>query len=233
MGTFYVKNKEIVLPGQLLGAGKDLLLGEGTFRENEKIFASTMGLVEIKGNYVRVVPISGKYIPKPGDVVIGIIKEVQFSTWIVDINSPYTAVTPVSEAVNRFINLTSEDLARFFDVNDVVLAKVLNVTKSKIVGLTMKEKGLRKLNGGRIIEIIPTKIPRVIGKKGTMINLLKEKTGCKIVVGQNGRIWISGTPEKEDLLIRALKLIEREAHTKGLTEKVKKLLEEGQNEQSS
>jgi exosome complex component RRP4 len=70
------------------------------------------------------------------------------------------------------------------------------------------------------------KVPRVIGKNGSMIQILKNSTGCRIYVGQNGRIWIDG--ELDDIMraVRAVKLIEEEAHNLGLTEKVKKYLEE-------
>ncbi|HIJ16678.1 MAG TPA: RNA-binding protein, partial [Thermoplasmata archaeon] len=50
---------------------------------------------------------------------------------------------------------------------------------------------------------------------------------CRIYVGQNGRIWIDD--ELDDIIkaVKAVKLIEEEAHNMGLTEKIKRLLEEG------
>jgi len=82
------------------------------------------------------------------------------------------------------------------------------------------------LKGGRIIEITSSKVPRVIGKQGSMITLIKEKTECKIIVGQNGRVWISGpTPEKEILAVDVINKIEHEAHLDGLTDRIKEYLE--------
>ncbi|MEM4678854.1 MAG: KH domain-containing protein [Candidatus Jordarchaeales archaeon] len=89
----------------------------------------------------------------------------------------------------------------------------------------MKEKGLRKLEGGRLVKMAPTRIPRLIGKRGSMINMIKKQTGCQIVIGQNGLIWISGEdPEKEELVIKAIRQIEREAHTSGLTDRIRELI---------
>ena len=81
-----------------------------------------------------------------------------------------------------------------------------------------------KFKGGIIVDIAPTKVPRLIGKKGSMINMIKDKTKCKIVVGQNGLVWIKGKPDMEQLTKDTIKLIEAEAHTSGLTNKIKNKL---------
>ncbi|MEK6845605.1 MAG: KH domain-containing protein, partial [Nanoarchaeota archaeon] len=95
-----------------------------------------------------------------------------------------------------------------------------------LIDLTMKEPGLFKVSGGRVIKINNQKVPRVIGKQGSMITLIKSKTGCEITVGQNGVIWVKGTPENEMLTVRAIKLVEEKAHQEGLTEKMEKFLNE-------
>ena len=53
---------------------------------------------------------------------------------------------------------------------------------------------------------------------------IKRYTNCRIFVGRNGRIWADGTPEGIQKIERAIRLIEREAHTYGLTERVLALL---------
>ena len=92
--------------------------------------------------------------------------------------------------------------------------------------LTMKEPGLHKISGGRIIRVNSLKVPRVIGKQGSMISLVKNKTGCEITIGQNGFVWIKGTPDGELLTERAIKEIEAKSHTEGLTAQIEKFLEE-------
>lgn len=90
----------------------------------------------------------------------------------------------------------------------------------------MREPGLHKIEGGRIIKINSQKVPRVIGKQGSMISLIKEKTGSEITVGQNGLVWIVGTPDGELLAEKAVRLIEDKAHTEGLTERMQTFLEQ-------
>jgi exosome complex component RRP4 len=89
----------------------------------------------------------------------------------------------------------------------------------------MKGPGLRKLIGGRIISVNPYKVPRIIGKMGSMVNLIKDHTKCIITVGQNGLIWINGEPKNELIAVNTIRKIEREAHTSGLTDKIKEYLE--------
>jgi exosome complex component RRP4 len=87
---------------------------------------------------------------------------------------------------------------------------------------------------GQTIEVTPTKIPRVIGKKGSMITTIKNETGCQIMIGQNGRIAITGkTPEDERLAIMAIRMIEQEAHTTGLTDRVTEMLRKEKGEKSN
>ena len=77
------------------------------------------------------------------------------------------------------------------------------------------------------MEIIPSRVPRVIGRRGSMINMVKEETKCQITVGLNGRIWIIGpTPAHEEVAVLAIKKIERETHTSGLTDRVKMFIRE-------
>jgi len=54
--------------------------------------------------------------------------------------------------------------------------------------------------------------------------MLKKELDCSIFVGQNGRIWLRGDEKMMDLAIRTIFKIEREAHTSGLTDKIKEYL---------
>jgi len=112
-------------------------------------------------------------------------------------------------------------------VGDVVLLKIVGHDETMRIQVTMQDHGLRKLTGGMVIEVSPSKVPRVIGKTGSMIQMLKNMTGCRIYVGQNGRIWIDGELDNIVRAVRAIRLIEEEAHARGLTERVKQLLESG------
>ncbi|MEM2454776.1 MAG: KH domain-containing protein, partial [Candidatus Bathyarchaeia archaeon] len=82
-----------------------------------------------------------------------------------------------------------------------------------------------KITHGQIVKVSPAKIPRIIGRRASMVNLLKRETECKITVGQNGIILVSGpTPEHEKLAILAIEKISQEAHTSGLTDRISEMI---------
>lgn len=215
--------REIVIPGDLLAiTGKKA--GPGTYSEGGKIFASQLGIKSVRQDSISVVPLSGQYIPVRGDLVVGKIIDVSASNWLVDINSPYPAPLHVNEVPWR---VEFGETRKFMGVGDVVLLQISGVDEVKRISVSMQEHGLRKLTGGMVIEVSPSRVPRVIGKNGSMIQMLKNMTGCRIYVGQNGRIWIDGDLDNIVKAVQAIRMIEDEAHSLGLTEKVKSFLEQG------
>ena len=77
------------------------------------------------------------------------------------------------------------------------------------------------------MRVIPTKIPRIIGRKGSMISMIKQETGCQIILGLNGVILVTGkTPGDEELAMAVLKKIDDESHTTGLTDRITQLLKD-------
>jgi exosome complex component RRP4 len=215
--------REIVLPGTYIEERKGRKI-VNCYVEGEKVFSKVLGILKISDEEISVVPLAGKYFPKVGDRIIGRIEEIEVSGWWVDINSPYRAFLPLAEAVEEFVDVRRVDLSRFYDIDDIIFCKITKVTKNKIIQVSMKDMLARKLFGGITIKITPYKVPRVIGKGGSMIELIKKKTGSEIYVGQNGVIWIKGG--KKEKAIEAILTIEREAHISGLTEKIAKMLGE-------
>jgi exosome complex component RRP4 len=225
MGELLVEERNVVVPGQVIAKGMDYLPNVGTYRQGEDIRASRLGLVRVDGKVIKLIPLSGRYLPKAGDTIVAKITDVTMSSWMAEINSAYTAMLNVKDATAQYI-ARGADLTRYFNFGDLIVTKIVNVTSQKLVDLTMKSQGLRKLNGGRVIEVEPSKVPRIVGKAGSMVNLVKEATGCRIIVGQNGWIWLSGLPENELVAIDAIKKIETESHVAGLTERIQAFLEE-------
>ncbi len=226
MGEIKVNDKEIVVPGEVLATGMDFLPSFGTYREGEAILASRLGLVNVEGKVIKLVPLSGVYHPKRGDTIIGPVKEILLAGWRIDTNSAYSAVLGLKDASSEFI-ARGADLTKYFKIGDIVIAKITNVTSQNLVDLTMKGPGLRSLKGGRLQKINANKVPRVIGKQGSMVSMIKQYTNCRIMVGQNGIVWISGEdPVMELLAVETIKKIEREAHLVGLTDRIKDFLEQ-------
>jgi exosome complex component RRP4 len=216
------EKREIVLPGEFLGERAGRKIGIGTYLEGERVFAKVLGIPKIEENEISVIPLAGTYIPRVGDRIIGRILSVEISGWMVDINSPYVAFLPLAEGVGEFVDVSRTDISRYFDVDDVIFCSVSKVTKDKTIQVSMKSIGSRKLYGGVLIKINPNKVPRIIGKGGSMINIIKKKTGCEIYTGRNGFIWIKG--ENKSKAIEAILTVEKESHIIGLTEKIEKML---------
>ncbi len=219
-----VKNREIVTPGEILAEGMSYLPSGKSAREDEKIFATSLGLVNVKGRVIKVIPLAGRYVPRRGDSVVGKITAISKFGWRVDIKSPFDAELNVAEASNRYIDTKRVSLDKFFALGDHLLAGIIEISESGYIKLSARNRPYRRLGGGIVVNVSPSKIPRIIGKQGSMIRTLKDESKCEIIVGQNGWVWIKGEPEKEMKAIQAIKIIEKESHKSGLTDKVKKML---------
>jgi len=199
---------KIVVPGDLL-SDKPIRI-ENAIIDGGKTYSTVLGMFDSEKN--TLIPLEGLWYPRHGDVVIGIITEERMSSYSVDLNAPYKGIL--------IAKYTREE----FSLGDIIEATVKELDETQTVVL-MHE---RKLFGGKIIEVKPSKIPRIIGKENTMITQLMQGTKSTIVVGMNGRIWIKGGDIA--LTTEAILKIEEEAHTAGLTDRIKEMLEKSKTE---
>jgi exosome complex component RRP4 len=216
--------RKVVLPGEPLdddveGDPRYLIIEEGAKR------ATVIGVIDVKDSKKVFTPLEGAYIPKPGDLVIGIVTGIGVTNWLIDINSPYTAILNIQDVLGRPYNPATDDLNRILSIGDYVIAKVVAFDRTRNPLVTIQGEGLGKIVDGKVVEVKPTRIPRLIGKKGSMINMIMEETGCKIIAGANGRVYIKcPDPQKEPIVLLAIKVIEREPHRRGLTEYIRELI---------
>ncbi|MEW6722861.1 MAG: KH domain-containing protein [Candidatus Micrarchaeota archaeon] len=197
-------NKRIVLPGERIADGR--VSAPNTFFEGGTTYAAVIGMVDDEGRYI---PLENRYRPAVGDVVVGMITDARHAGYDVDLNLPHDGFVP------------TRDMRLTLQLGDFVICKVKSV--SEVGDVDLGE--VRRLPKGKIVEFPSAKVPRLIGKKSSMITLLKDYTGGDIVVGNNGYVWIS---EKSDmpLLLKAIKIIERKAHKSGLTDEMSRFLRE-------
>lgn len=229
MSKTLIENHDIVVPGALLAEGS-YKYGDGITRKGDNYFATVVGLFLDKGEFIQVKALKAKYLPRPGDLVIGKVVEISLTSWTVDIACPYIAILSANNALEKRFDSVQDDVRKIFDIGDIILTKIFAFDRTRDPSLVTNERGLGKLRGGRIIEIESAHIPRVIGKKGTMINMIKRLTRTQIITGQNGRIWVQGKKtEDEQRAIEALRKIEREAFTQNLTNRIQSFLSEKQS----
>jgi len=219
--TTQTKNSDekriIVIPGEIIAEGEDFLPGEGTEKIENKIVALRYGLLEEQNKLARVIPLSGVYIPRRGNVVLGTVEMITGNGWVIDIGASENAFLPLSE-VPRFVNKNS--MHEVMQIGDTVVAKIWSIN-GRGIDLSIKGRGFGKADEGIVMKINPNKVPRVIGKEGSMINLIKDNTDCNITVGQNGFVLIQGDKIDNELLSRrAIEFIVEKSYILGLTEEV-------------
>ncbi|MGM5481153.1 MAG: exosome complex RNA-binding protein Rrp4 [Nanobdellota archaeon] len=224
MSELLIEERQVVVPGQVLAHGMEYLPSHGTYRKDEEILANRLGVSIIDGKVIRTIPLAGIYLPRRNDIVIGRVIDVLSMGWRVELNSPYSGLIPIKDGTYEFVPKGS-DLTKYYDIGDYFVGKITNVSSQNLIDVSVKGQGLHKLRGGRIIKVNTNKVPRIIGKKGSMVSMIKQATDCKITVGQNGLVWLNGEPKMENLAVQTIKKIERESHMSGLTDTIKEMLE--------
>lgn len=218
--------RKFVVPGDLIVRG-DYRPVANTYRFDNGLYSLKVGLAEVEGRNVRVIPLSGKYVPRIDDIVVGVVTDVNAFGWVVDINSFFTAFLPASDVFGKRYSPEAIDLTRKFDIGDVILARVIAFDRSKDPMLTVSGPKLGRLTTGHLVKISPVKVPRLIGRKGSMSKMIEQATGTRLIIGQNGVVVVIGPADKIPLAVKAIEMVEREAHLAGLTEDIQKFLSKG------
>ena len=216
-----------VIPGDVIITG-DYRPGMFVQRRGNDMVALRIGLAEIISDDVKVIPLSGAYMPRVEDQVVGKVVNVTGYGWEADINSCFVGYLPGQFVFGRDFSPATHDLTTRFMVGDMMLAKIEAFDRTRDPQLSIRGPGLGKIPQGEIVKISPMKVPRLIGRKGYMINMIAELTSCEIKVGQNGLIVLDGPPEGVAKAVQAIQLIEQEAHMADLTQKVEAFLTQSQ-----
>jgi exosome complex component RRP4 len=195
--------------------------GPGTYRVGGKVYASVLGLLSPRPPFVQVIPLSGRYIPKPNDVVLGTVTDVQGTFWLLDIGAPRWAPLHMTGTPWK---IEVGETEQYLRVGESVVVRVENLDPTGRIGVTMLGEGLGKLEGGSIVHVSPARVPRVVGRGGSMIETITRLTGAQVAVGQNGRIWVDGDPEAIHRVREALRMISEDGQRSGLTERVESYL---------
>lgn len=218
--------RKIIIPGEVIEKGDKYLPGEGTEKKGDEIIALKFGLAEEKNRLVKVIPLTGAYLPRGGNVIIGKVVNLTFNGWVIDIGAAENAFLSLTE-VPRYVN--KNGLEEVMGMGDMVTAKIWGINK-RGVDLSIKSRGLGKIEDGLIFKINPHKVPRIIGKEGSMIKLIKDNTNCNITVGQNGFIWVQGNKIEDELYAKeAILFVTENSFESGLTEETTKWLKENKN----
>ena len=217
------ESRDFVIPGDVLYEGR-IRTGDNTHRSEGKVLASRIGLVNYNQDMVSVIALEAGFNPLTGDLVIGEVKDIRLGRWMVDIDTSEEAVLNVPDAIDAAYR-PEFVMTSILDIGDTLVAKIVDLDRRRTPILSILGRGLGRVDEGFIMRLTPSKIPRLIGKKGSMVNMILRATGCNVVIGQNGRILIHGrTREQEEMAVKVINKVEKEAHISGLTSRVQEYL---------
>jgi len=217
--------RKYVIPGDTVTSGP-FRPEQNVILDGNKIISTTVGISEIYDDSVRVISLTGKYIPKINDLVIGKVLSHTSLSWELDINSCYVGFLPAQDVFGRDFSAHADELTSKLKAGDLVAARIANFDRTRDPLVTISDRDLGKIDSGALVEISPSKVPRLIGKRGTMIQTIEMATNAAITIGQNG--WVVVSCESPEGLLKAKKAIEmvdKKAHIANLTDQVKEMLE--------
>lgn len=216
--------RKYVVPGDKIIDGNFRPLSN-VIRVGDSIISTRIGIAESGRDGIKVIPLSGVYIPRVNDIVIGKIIDHSSLSWEVDINSCFSAHLPAQDIFGRDFSPARDDMNKQLAIGDLITARIVAFDRTRDPMLTVQDRDLGRIPRGELLKISATRVPRLIGKRGSMIQTIEQATQTRILIGQNGLIVVtSRSSEGIQLAVKAIRMVEEEAHTANLTQRVKALL---------
>ena len=217
---------QFVLPGDTIVTG-DYTPEQNVIIDGDRAISTTVGFSEVNDNRVGVISLTGFYIPKIDDLVIGKVISFSALSWEIDINSYYSAILPASDIFGRDFTSSRDNLSLKLAKGDLIAARIVNVGSTREPLITISGQGLGKIDSGELVKITPSKVPRLIGKQGSMIQAIEGATNSSITIGQNGLIILNNDNNSGlERATRAIKMIEINLYEPNLEEKIQNLLDD-------
>ncbi len=198
--------RKIVFPGESLQIARR---SSCTYNDGKGVCSSAVGLFDEER--ASLLPLEGPWQPRIDETVVGTITDCKNYVYTVNL-SYYCRALIIGSRYGRQSD---------FEIGSAVEAKIKDIEDRTVLILSYP----RALPGGILVRVKPAKVHRIIGKEDTMVRQVENLTGTRLVVGANGVIWIKGQQDGIKAAIKAISLIEENAHRQGLTEQVKVILE--------
>ena len=164
--------KRHVIPGEVITSGP-YRAEQNTIQVGDNIVSTIVGLSDVHDGSVRVIPLTGGYVPKDDDLVIGKIVSHSSLSWTADINSCYVGMLPASDVFGRDYSSSADDMNAKLSKGDLIAARIVNADMTRDPLITISGRELGKIDSGELVKISPNKVPRLIGKRGSMIQLIE------------------------------------------------------------
>lgn len=212
---------KLVVPGEIVAKG-NFRSWVNVLKKGEEYLSLFVGRAEISGGRVRVIRLSGPYIPKVGDFVIGVVTDVQPLAATLDINSYVNGYILANAFFKRRIDPSKFDLSNKVNVGDLVAARVKKIERGKDIVLQPDQKW--KVEGDAIFYISPAKAHYLYASRSRIPSKIKELTGAELRLGANGIVVVKGDLKKIETVKRALDVIESTYNLNGLYGEIIKVL---------
>mgnify|MGYP000120617899 CR=1 FL=1 len=222
----FESKKRHVLPGDFITTAPLRLQGNVVL-EGKRVIATSIGLSDVSADSVRVIPLTGVYLPKIDDLVIGTIQYIFGNSWFADINSCYQGMLLGQDVFGRGSYPTTSEMKERLDNGDIIYAKIANSDRQREPLISIADQSLGKIDSGELVKISPAKIPRLTEKNGSMIQTIEESTNATITVGQNGLIILkcdnSAGLKKAIASVKMIGMIQYEVN---IEDKIQNILDE-------
>jgi len=202
------KVDRVVVPGEIIGhvgpdSGMgDFVLGPGLIQNRDFVIVSKAGVLRCKNPHTYFIENNQKrYIPSPGDLVIGVITDILKDEWKVDIGYHQFAYL----SFMSFEGATKRN-KKVFHVGTVIYAMVSVAGRDmepEIVCMSRrgKSEGFGELIDGYMFKSSLGLARQCLDSNSVVLSTLGMYVPYEIAVGANGRIWVKSNTPLETILI--------------------------------
>jgi exosome complex component RRP4 len=212
-------SKLLYVPGEIITRESGFLRGHGTYvseqhtvdqdgegesnptNNNNKasniLIASVAGEIERVNRLISIRPLKSRYSGEVGDLVIGRVTTVDSKRWKVDICGQRDGHLQLSSVTlpdgDQRIRTYDDQLTmrKLFIEGDLVCAEIQNVSSDGMISLHTRSLKYGKLENGQLVQV-PANLMRRLPQ-----HYISLSCGMDLILGMNGRIWITRTIPKE------------------------------------
>jgi len=131
--------RKYVIPGDKIVEGNFRPL-MNVIKTDNSIIATRIGIAETGRDGVKVIPLSGVYIPRVNDIVIGKIIDHSSLSWEVDVNSCFSAHLPAQDVFGRDFSPARDDMGRQLAIGDLIAARIIAFDRTRDPMLTRRSE---------------------------------------------------------------------------------------------
>jgi len=142
---------QFVLPGDTISGSYEP--AQNVILNDNRLLSTAIGFCEINDNEASVSPLTGFYIPRSDDLVIGKIKSHTSMVWEIDINSYHVGILPAFDIFGKDYNPSKHDLSSKLNVGDLVAVRIVSGDTARDPLVTISGENLGKIDSGELVKV--------------------------------------------------------------------------------